>query len=37
MLMGKACKRGSISSLCSQRCVRISVEMKAFIIEGAYY
>lgn len=34
MLIGKACKRGSFSSLLSHRCFRISVEMKAFIIEG---
>lgn len=34
MLIGKACKRGSITSLLSHTCVRISVEMKVFIIEG---
>lgn len=33
MLIGKACKRGSITSPLSHRCVRVSVEMKAFIIE----
>lgn len=34
MLIGKACKRGSIAILFSHRCFRIRVEMKAFIIEG---